>query len=219
MVLHLHAGDRRAGGERALQQAGREVANSDRAGEPVLLEPRHSAEHRVEVHVEARPVDHVEIRGIEAEPLQRGLAGGANGGGRRKVVVPDLGGDEERIPGQAGSGEGGADLGLVAVHLGGVDVAVAEGEGGFDRPPASAPLRGQVPRPSFGIRPLPPGRGRVGIGEGASVMFGQIGGSAADGERQECGLQREIEQPFRVEAARGLAGAGSPVVGDGVAAA
>jgi hypothetical protein len=77
-------------------------------------------------------VDQVEVGVIEPQALQRGFAGGADAG-RRQVVGPDLGGDEDLAALQAGGGEGGADLGLVAVHLGGVDVAVAEAEGGLDR--------------------------------------------------------------------------------------
>jgi hypothetical protein len=44
-------------------------------------------------------VDEVEVGVVEAQARQRGLAGGADAG-RREVVVPDLGGDEERAAGR-----------------------------------------------------------------------------------------------------------------------
>ena len=71
-----------------------------------------------------RPVDQVEVDVVEPESLEARLEGGQ---GRVVALlrVPQLGGDEDVLAGQARGGERRADAGLVAVGGGGVDVAVA----------------------------------------------------------------------------------------------
>ena len=58
-----------------------------------------------------------ELSGRLVEGVQRGVVA--------VVGDPDLGLEEDLVAGQAGGGERTADAGLVAVHRGGVDVAVA----------------------------------------------------------------------------------------------
>jgi hypothetical protein len=67
-----------------------------------------------------------------------------------QVLGPDLGGDEDvRAPRRRLQRL--ADLGLVAVDLGGVDVAVAEFEAVATESMACWPCRRKVPRPSWGM--------------------------------------------------------------------
>ncbi len=68
---------------------------------------------------------------VEAEPVEAGIEGGQ---GRVEALlrVPELGGDEELLAGDARGGDRGADAFLVAVGGGGVDVAVADVERPLD---------------------------------------------------------------------------------------
>jgi hypothetical protein len=73
-------------------------------------------------------VDQVQVEVVEAEPLQR-LLEGSLGAVLAAVLDPQLGGDEQLVPRDAAGGDGPADGLLVLVCLGGVEVAVADGEG------------------------------------------------------------------------------------------
>jgi hypothetical protein len=77
-------------------------------------------------------VDQVQIQVVEAEPGQR-LGEGSLGAVLAAVLDPQLGGDEQLVPRDAAGGDGPADGLLVVVGLGGVEVAVADGEGVADR--------------------------------------------------------------------------------------
>src|ERR1700733_5070589 len=48
------------------------------------------------------------------------------------MVAPDFGGDEHRVALDARRAQALADLALVAIHLGGIDMAVAEAQGLLD---------------------------------------------------------------------------------------
>ena len=74
-----------------------------------------------------------EVDLVEAEPLQRLVEGRAGVVGPVEAVV-ELGGDVELVAGDAGGRDRVADALLVAVHLRGVDVAVAGLEGLLDGP-------------------------------------------------------------------------------------
>ena len=63
--------------------------------------------------------------------MQR-LLEGSRGAVLAAVLDPQLGGDEQLVPSDAAGGDGPADGLLVPVRLGGVEVAVADGEGVAD---------------------------------------------------------------------------------------
>jgi hypothetical protein len=73
-------------------------------------------------------VDQVQVEVVEAEPGQR-LLEGSLGAVLAPVLDPQLSGDEQLVPGDAAVGDGPADGFFVPVGLGGVEVAVADGEG------------------------------------------------------------------------------------------
>jgi hypothetical protein len=73
-------------------------------------------------------VDQVQVEVVEPEPGQR-LLEGSLGAVLAAVLDPQLGGDEQLLPRDAAGGDGPADGLLVLVALGGVEVAVADGEG------------------------------------------------------------------------------------------
>src|ERR1700724_1030029 len=70
-------------------------------------------------------MDHIEIDMVEPQLPQTGVEGAVERI-RRKLIMPDLRGDEELVPVYAGRGDGRADGGFVVVHRGGVDMSVAE---------------------------------------------------------------------------------------------
>lgn len=119
--------------QRAPEVGGPEVGHADGAGPAVCqqLLPRTPG---VEVAVAGGggPVDEVQVHVVEAELRQSGVE---RGEGRvvSLVVVPQLGGDEQLVPGNSRGGDGAADPGLVAVGGGCVDAAVARLQGGQDR--------------------------------------------------------------------------------------
>src|SRR5699024_3058214 len=77
------------------------------------------------------PVDEVEVDLLEAE-IGHGRVEGGEGRVAALVLVGDLGGDEDVVPGEAGRLQGRADPGFVVVAAGGVDVAVSGFEGLHD---------------------------------------------------------------------------------------
>src|SRR5438132_9347631 len=70
-------------------------------------------------------MDHIEIDLVEPQLSQAGVERAVERI-RRKLIMPDLGGDEELVPVHAGRRDGRADGGFVVVHRGGVDMSVAE---------------------------------------------------------------------------------------------
>jgi hypothetical protein len=81
-----------------------------------------------------RPVDEEQVQVVEAEVGQRPVVG-AQGVVAAVEAVVQLAGHEDLVAGDARARDGLADTLLVAVHLGGVDVPVAdlEGDGGHCR--------------------------------------------------------------------------------------
>jgi hypothetical protein len=77
-------------------------------------------------------VDQVQVEIIEAKALER-LLEGSLGAVLAAVLDPQLGGDKQLVPSDAADGDGPADGRFVPVRLGGVEVAVADGEGVGDR--------------------------------------------------------------------------------------
>jgi hypothetical protein len=76
-------------------------------------------------------VDEEEVEVVAVQRGQRLLEGPAGIVGPVETVA-ELAGDEDVGPGEPAGADGLADLALVAVHLGGVDVAVADVEGFAD---------------------------------------------------------------------------------------
>src|ERR1700688_1205831 len=70
-------------------------------------------------------MDHIEIDMVEPQLPQAGVEGAVERI-RRKLIMPDLRGDEELVPVHAGRRDGRADGGFVVVHRGGIDMSVAE---------------------------------------------------------------------------------------------
>jgi hypothetical protein len=75
-------------------------------------------------------VDQEQVDVVAAQELQREVELAARVVRQVRAVV-QLAGHEELVATQARRGDGGADAGLVAVHLGGVDVPVADLDGGL----------------------------------------------------------------------------------------
>src|SRR5580693_4954831 len=108
-----------------------EVGDADGPGAALSVELLERLPGRDEVTAVARrqrPVDEEQVDVVEAERLERGVERLAGGVGLVGVVA-QLAGDEDVAPVEARLGDGLAHLGLVAVHLGGVDVPIA----GFER--------------------------------------------------------------------------------------
>jgi hypothetical protein len=70
-------------------------------------------------------MDHIEIDMVEPQLPQTGVEGAVERI-RRKLIMPDLRGDEELVPVHAGRRDGRAYGGFVVLHRGGVDMSVAE---------------------------------------------------------------------------------------------
>ena len=130
----------RLGGQ-SIEVPGLEVRDADGAGAAVALELLEHAPGRDEVAaVEGgqRPVDQEQVDVVEPERDQRGVEGPARVVGPMGRVA-ELAGDEHIVTREAGGADALADPALVAVHLRGVDVAVARlerllhGPGGVPR--------------------------------------------------------------------------------------
>src|SRR5690606_20253456 len=85
----------------------------------------------VQAELGLRPVDEVEVDGLQAEAFFAGVEG-VQRGLVAVVVVPHLGGDEQFVAGDAAVGDRPADLAFVPVHLGGVEEPVSGGQRGGD---------------------------------------------------------------------------------------
>ncbi len=129
MVFDLVAGDRCADLlHRLLHQLDREIGNAERADAAFVLEPHQRFEDRRQVHALRRPMHQIEIDDIEPEFFLAGVEGALDGIGCQ-IFVPHLGGDMQIPTGNARSLDAGTHFGLIAIHFGGVDVAIAEPDG------------------------------------------------------------------------------------------
>ncbi len=120
----VHRGCDPGPGEQDLELGDEEVADADgprpSLGQQVLQDPP-----GLDVRAGDGPVHEVQIDSVEAELLQAELEGLPHPA-LAQVVVPDLGGDEDLVPGDARGAQGPAHVRFVPVERGGVDVAVAE---------------------------------------------------------------------------------------------
>lgn len=66
---------------------------------------------------------------------------------RREMIGPDFGGEEDLVAADAGSAHAVADLALVVIDLGGVDVAIAEPQRLLDHARAEPPIQLPGPEP------------------------------------------------------------------------
>ena len=83
---------------------------------------------------------------IEPQLVQAGVEGSSDRI-RREILVPDLGGDVELAAGDGGSRDRGSDRLLIAVHFGGVDMAIAERQRALDRRAAGVALHAEGAEP------------------------------------------------------------------------
>ena len=105
---------------------------------------------------------------------------------RRQIFVPDLGGDMQILAGDAGGGDRGANGLLVAVHLGGVEMPVAQRQRALDRRAAGIALhaKGAEPEPgqadALGLQMFHDDSGRTrprrrGESRADGISLGEIG--------------------------------------------
>ena len=109
---------------------------------PSPLHPGERADRIGERNARVRPVDQQEVDVGEAQ-LRQAFLGGPLEFARRQVVLPDLGGDEDVVAPDPAGAQTLPDLALIAIHLGGVDVAVSEPPRLLD-PPGAEPTA-QIP--------------------------------------------------------------------------
>src|SRR5262249_44002996 len=121
---------------RVLQQGDGEIRDSDMLGAPVAFGLAQNAERLLKRHLRARPMDEKKVDPGKLELLQALIERALEVGGGKLIVI-DLGGDENMLAREAGGAQPATqpltDLALVAVALGGVDVAIADAERGLDR--------------------------------------------------------------------------------------
>jgi hypothetical protein len=117
-----------------------EVADADVADLAGLLQLQHGAEGLLKRHLGVRPMQQEEIDPLGLEVLEAAL-GGLDQALVGEIGRPDLGGEENGVAVHPGFADAAADLGLVVVHAGGVDVAVAELKGVGHGPLAVFPLQ------------------------------------------------------------------------------
>ena len=129
MEFHLVDGrDRPAQLDQLLHVFGQEVGNAD-GTDTAVDEELFQGQPRILVLTVrgGGPVDQVEVQVIEAQLRQAGFEGG-----QRRVVTeiinPELGRDEQFVPGDPGFGQRAPGARLVAVDGGGVDAPVSGGE-------------------------------------------------------------------------------------------
>jgi hypothetical protein len=106
------------------------VAHADVAGQPLVTGAEQRLPHRQPEPVVRRPVDEPQVHVVRAEQPQALVQRLQLGAG---AVRWQLRRDEHLGPRDAAVPQCGTDLGLVAVDRGGVDVAVADVEGGAGR--------------------------------------------------------------------------------------
>src|SRR5918995_1069668 len=141
MVLDLVAED--LGVPRSLlDHGGREVAHPHVPYAPFLLELSHGAKGLLEGYAWIGPVHEEKVDVLGPEILEA-LAGRADDAIVGEAARPYLGDEEDLLAVHTRVSYGAPDPVLVGVYLGGVDVAVSQGEGVRDGP--DAPLAGEPP--------------------------------------------------------------------------
>ena len=108
-----------------LDQRDGEIRHADVSREPVALDLAQRADGFGERHVRIGPVQQQQIDLAEPQPRQA-IARRALQLARREMTGPDFGGDEHVAALDAGRAQTFTDFALVVIHLGGVDVPVAE---------------------------------------------------------------------------------------------
>src|SRR5579859_3967074 len=142
--------------QRLLDQRECEIRHADVAGEAVALDLAQRADGFGKRYLRVGPVQQEEIDLAQAQPHQT-IAGGPLQFARREMARPDLGRDENLAARHARRPQPFADVALVVVHFGGVDVPVAEPERLLDHAGAAPPA--QFP----GAEPEQRYRGAVGL--------------------------------------------------------
>src|SRR5262245_3701086 len=121
---------------RVLQQGDGEIRDPDMLGAPVAFGLAQNAERLLQRHLQAGPMDEKKVDPGKLELLQALIERALEVGGGKLIVI-DLGGDENMLALEAGGAQPATqsltDLALVAVALGGVDVAITDTERGLDR--------------------------------------------------------------------------------------
>ena len=111
----------------ALQMMNLEITDADAFYQPLFLQFNHPFPGiNVMVDSRYRPVHEIKIDEIELEFLQTLLQRFA---GTLLIVVPQLGGDEKLIPGNAGAGKRFSHAVLVFIGGGGIDGPIADFQG------------------------------------------------------------------------------------------
>src|SRR6185312_10820150 len=132
VIFDLIAGDRRLQVlDHGLEQRDVEIGNPDGARAPGLAKLHQRLEHGRQVHTWLRPVDKIEVDGIQAQLLQAGVEGAAHRV-RREILVPDLCRDVQFAPLHARGGNRRADRVFIGIHFRSVDMAVAERKRALD---------------------------------------------------------------------------------------
>ena len=122
----VHRGSHLGGAEEVAQVVGLEVGDPDRLRPAGRVDLLHGLPARDVVgHRRQRPVDEEEVEVVEAQGRQAGVERPEDVVALEPVVV-QLAGDEDLVARDPGLADGQADLALVAVHLRGVDVPVAD---------------------------------------------------------------------------------------------
>ena len=129
--FHLVGGDlaRTSDVDGLLHQRHREVGHPDLRRQPLLFGLHQRTQRVGERHcaVFGRPVDQRQVHLVGAQSGQAVFQAG-NHLVSRRVVLPDLGGDEHLGARHAAGRHGPAHVGFIAVDLRGVDGAVAQGQ-------------------------------------------------------------------------------------------
>jgi len=171
------------------QEVHGEIGNADVPREAFPLHPAQRADGVGERDPRVRPMDQQKIDLGEAK-LREALLGRALEFARREMVGPHLRGDEDVGTGHAGGPQPLADLALVAVHLGGVDMAIPEAQSVLDHSHAGA--LAQIPRPE------------ADCGNAGAVGFNEWGGQESFSGKftprhplLEAAARRSISRPSR----------------------
>ena len=116
---------------RLLDHGHSEIRNADMPRQPVTLDLAQPAERLRERDLRIGPVQQQQVDLALAQPHQR-VANGTLQRPRGEMRRPDFGGQENVVALDARGIEPLADLALVVIDFGGIDVAIAEPQGLFD---------------------------------------------------------------------------------------
>src|SRR5438105_12099250 len=114
-----------------IEQRYAEIGDADVAGEPSAFDPAECPDRFLERHRRIGPMNEEKVHGRKPEPFQA-LVDRALEITCREAIEPYLGGDEDFLTLDAGRAQPLADLALVAVHLGSVEMPVALPQGRRD---------------------------------------------------------------------------------------